>query len=316
MMKFTAALSLVTLCLPALAQVPSESAPADAPPTDAPPAASAEVPAAKLVAVLDLVTQQKAAAPLANALAAVTASEVASRPGFKAVSRNELKAILSQKAEAALLGCSTAACAADVAALVEAQLVVTGSLERIEGGEAGPGGVAHVLSLSLIDPTTPAVIGRADAMWRSDPEEMVTVIRPLLDRLFDGAKSAEYQGALDVIAPEGAAIFVDGKERATAPLKSALEGLAIGVHTLELSREGYLPVRKDIVVARGEKTVVRVEMEEVPVTQTWWFWTAVGGGAAVIVAAGATIGTVAVLASLEPPPTSVVVKTPLPTAAP
>ncbi len=263
----------------------------------------------KLVAVLDLKVEGDAKA-LANALSTVMASEISGRPGYRAVSRNELKSLLAHSADARLLGCDSANCATDVAKLVDADLVVAGTLGQVVGGEAGPGGKALLLTLSLIDPSGPAVVQRVDVTWRGDPEEMVTVTAPTLDRLFDGPKAATYTGAVEVFAPEGATVAVDGKDVGTAPLKQKIDGLAIGVHVLDVTQAGAVPGRKDVVVSRGETSVARVVLEEEPYYTQWWFWTAVGGGAAVAVAAGTTIA----IATLQQPvpATRILVKTPLP----
>jgi len=293
---------------PPAATTPAADAPA------APPQADDAAPSGKpkLVAVLDLKVEGDAQA-LANALATVTASEISSRPGMKAVSRNELKALLAHTADAALLGCESTKCATDIAKLVDADLVVSGTLGVVVGGEAGPSGKALVLTLSLIDPSGPAIVQRVDVTWRGDPEEIVTVMPPTLDRLFDGAAAAMYTGSAEVFAPEGTTVALDGKTLGTAPV-AKVDGLGIGVHVVEVNGAGYVPGRKDIVISRGESTVTRVVLEEEPYYTQWWFWTAVGGGAAVAVAGGTAIA-LATLQQPPIPPTRVVVKTQLPSTA-
>jgi hypothetical protein len=256
-----------------------------------------------LVAVLDL-RHAEGDAPLANALATIITSEVASRRELRAVSRNELASVVNHQAEQALLGCESAKCASDVAKLVEADLVITGGIERVEE--------AYVFSLTLFDPVAGAMRERVEATWRSDPDEIVLLVRPYVDRLFGGANAAEYVGALEVLAPDGASVFVDGKELGAAPITAPVDKLPIGVHTVEVSQAGFVTSARDVVISRGETTIARIELEEEPYYTQWWFWTAVGGGAAVAVAAGATIGTVAIIAGAEPPPTTVSVKSPLP----
>ena len=291
---------------------PAEPAPAPTPAPDAATTPAPEAPAVekpKVVAILDLKVEGDAQA-LANALATVTASDVSARPGLKAVSRNELKALLAHQADASLLGCDSANCAADIAKLADANLVVAGTLGVVKGGEAGPGGKALVLTMSLIDPTGPAIVSRVDVTWRGDPEEMVTVMPPTLDRLFDGAKAANYTGAIELFAPAGVLVSLDGKEVGTAPIKSVVQNLPIGVHVVEVSGSGYVPGRKDVVVSHGETTVARLTLEEEPYYTQWWFWTAVGGGAAVAIGGGTAIA----IATLQQPtpPTRVVVKSGLP----
>lgn len=259
-----------------------------------------------LVAVLDL-RAGEGDGPLASALGTVVTAELAARDDVRAVSRNELQALLAHKAEQALLGCESVKCAADLGKLVEADLVITGGVERP--------GEAFVFSLSLIDPVAGEVKQRVEATWRSAPEEMVVLARPYVDRLLAGPRAATFTGALDVLAPDGAEVFLDGRSLGLAPLPGPTADLPIGVHTLEVAKAGFVTDRRDVVVSRGETTVVRVELEEQPLLSQWWFWTAVGGGSAVALAAGATIGTVAILALGEPPPTTLKVNVNLPTGA-
>lgn len=271
-------------------------------------AAAPAAPAPKIVAVLDLKTEGDVAA-LANALATVMATDISGRPELKAVSRNELKSLLAHNADASLLGCDSANCASDIAKLVDAELVVAGTLGQVPVAE--PNGVRPlVFTLSLIDPSGPAIVQRADLTWRGPPEEIVGAVRPLLDRLFDGPAAAQYTGGVELFAPPGATLIVDGKEVGTAPLAAPVKDLGIGVHVVQVTAAGYVPAKKDVIVSRNETTVVRFTLEEEPYYTQWWFWTAVGGGAAVAVAAGTTLAVVAL--SQETPPTRLVVKAPLP----
>ena len=290
---------------------PTEAATAVPATGDASPAADAAAPGAppKIVAILDLKVDGDTAA-LANALGTVMASDISNRPGYKAASRNELKALLAHTADANLLGCQSANCAVDIAKLVDANLVVAGNLGQVTGGDAGPGGKALLLTLSLIDPTGPAVVQRVDITWRGDPAELVTVIPPALDKLFDGPKAANYTGEAEIFAPEGITVAIDGKEL-TKEQHGKVGNLPIGVHVVVATGTGYVPARKDIVISHGETTVTRLILDEEPYYTQWWFWTAVGSGAAVAVAGGTAIA----LASLQQPPappTRIVVKTPLP----
>jgi len=270
----------------------------------APPViADGKDPSLPLVAVLDL-RHAPEDESLANALVTIITNEVSARSELRAVSRSELQAVVNHQAEQALLGCDSVKCAADIATLVAADLVITGGIEKV--------GAAYVVSLTLIDPTVPEVKERVEATWRSNPEEIVLLVRPYVDRLFGGANAASYVGSLDVLAPEGAQLFVDGKDVGIAPLTHPITDLTIGVHTLEVAQPGFVTDTRDLVITRGDTTVTRVELMEEPLLAQWWFWTAVGGGAAVAVAAGATVGTVAIIALSEPPATTVTVKSPLP----
>jgi hypothetical protein len=305
--------SVLAFALAADDPKPAEAAPATAPAPTTETTTPADPSSAKVVAILDLKVGGDAA-PLANALASVVASGVSSRPGCKAVSRNELKSLLAHQADASMLGCDSMNCLANVAKLADANLVVSGSLDKITGGDAGPGGTAYALALSLIDPSVPSIVSRATSTWRGNPEEMVTVIPPMLDRLFDGAAAASYQGSLEIFAPEGATVALDGKDLGAAPLKGALHDLPIGVHTIALAGDAWVPKNVDVVVGKNETTTTHVSLDEVPFYSRWWFWTAVGGGGAVVVGGATTVGVILALGNKPPPATTLVIKSTLPTA--
>ncbi|MFZ9888791.1 MAG: hypothetical protein ACO3JL_14930, partial [Myxococcota bacterium] len=167
------------------------------------PALAAAKQDSPLIAVLDL-RASDGASGLASALATVITAELNARDDVRAVSRSEIQAILAHKADQALLGCESVKCAADLGKLVEADLVIVGSIEQVAQ--------AYVFSLSLVDPVVPEVKERVEATWRSGPDEIVILARPYVDRLLGGANAGSYVGALDVLAPDGATVFVDGKE--------------------------------------------------------------------------------------------------------
>jgi hypothetical protein len=255
-----------------------------------------------VVAVLDLKAEGDGAPAIANALGAIITSAVSTRPGYRAVSRNELKALLAHAADAQLAGCESLNCMTDIAKLADAGRIVSGTLGRVEG-EAG-----WLVTVSLTDPSVPAILARANVTWRGAAVEIVTVVPSLLDRLFDGTAAASYVGDLEVFAPDGVTVAIDGRELGRTPLGAPLKGLPIGVHTVTVAGAGYVAQQVDVVVSRSELTVVRVELEEEPYYTQWWFWTVLGGGSAVAVAGGVA----AALLLSVPPPTTIVVKAPLP----
>jgi hypothetical protein len=266
------------------APVATTSAPAPAPEEvratterRAPAAAGEE----KLAAVLDL-RAGPGSEKIAQALTTVLTAEVGALPDTRAVSRTELKAILAHQADASLLGCESVNCMADVAKLADASLVVSGSVDQVQD--------AHVLSLTLVDPSGPRILERQEVAWRGDPDEMLSLVRPYVDRLFAGAEASQRAGSLEVFAPAGALVVIDGKEVGRAPLAAPVHGLPTGAHALLVSLEGHETYKHDVIVTRNETAIARVELIEEPLTSQWWFWTAAGGTAlvAVGVASGLT----------------------------
>jgi hypothetical protein len=277
----------------------ADAAPSSAPPPPAPPpppAVPEALPAPVVVAVLDLKPSPGAEAQ-ASALTTMLTAEVAAQPATRAISRNELRAILSHQAGAQLAGCAEVQCMADVAALVSATRIVSGEVQKLEGATA--------LSLTLVDTAggEARVVARQEAVWRGSDDELLLLARPLSQRLFDAAHAAEHTGAVELFTDEGARVVLDGRDVGTAPLPGPLRDLATGAHRLELTKDGYLPRAVDVVVARNETTLARAALTEIALTDEPWFWWTAGG--VVLVAGGAAAGIAAL--ALSDRPTTVVV---------
>jgi hypothetical protein len=261
--------------LPVPAPAPAP-APDPAPPAPAPAiAAVAPARADKLVAVLDL-----RGGAAAHALTTVLTAEVGARDGYDAVSRNELRALLAHQAEASELGCEELGCVANVGRLAKAELVISGAVEDVEGG--------RLVSLSLIDPVGPRIVERQELVFRGPVEELLAVARPAVDRLLAGPNAATHTGALEVIAPAGALVVVDGRDVGTAPLDQPIANLAVGVHRLRVTKDGARPYDGDVVIAWNETTIARPELVETPLHEQAWFWPAAAGVA--LVAVGTVVG--------------------------
>ena len=239
----------------------------------------------RLVAVLDLKPSGPEAAAAAGALTTMLAAEAAALNGYRSISRNEIKSILAHQADAQLLGCAEVRCAADVAQLINADVLITGQVDKVGG--------ATVVSLSLIDAgdkdsdTGPAVLSRQEAAWRGSDDGLLLLARPLVQRIFDGANAGNHVGTVEVFVEDDALVIVDGKEVGAAPLQP-LRNLPTGVHTLTVTKGGRVSQTFDVVLARNETTIARVELVEESLFDQPWFWAAAGG--VVLVAGGTAAG--------------------------
>lgn len=262
--------------------------------------------AGRSVAVLDL-KPGGATEGIAKALTTLVTAEVSSTPGFHAISRNDLKALISHQADLALLGCAEVSCAADIARLANADLVVAGSVERGEGD-------AVVFSIALIDPATPVVLERQTATWRSNPDDMVELVRPLVEKLLLGKAAVDFKGALEILAPAGAVVVVDDQQLGEAPLKGPVKDLSTGAHHIEVRKSGYVPYLRDVAVAKNETHVVQVDLIDedslIPWYQRWYVWGSAVGAVVVVGGTAAAIGTYSYLS--QPQPTTLHVAADLP----
>ena len=78
--------------------------------------------------VLDIKSEDNA--ELARALTAVLSAQISMLDGFKAISRNDLNALLTQMETAQVLGCDDVKCAVSIAKAAKADYVVYGSVEK------------------------------------------------------------------------------------------------------------------------------------------------------------------------------------------
>lgn len=287
--------------LPAAPEVEPATAPGPSPDSRA---LAVEQP--RSVAVLDL-RSTEATEAIARALTVVVTSEVAATRGYRVISRNDLRTMLTHQTDGQLLGCTDVRCMADIGRLAAADLIVAGGVERLEE--------ALVFSLELIDPTVPRVVERQTATWRDGPDRMVELARPYVDRLLSGSRAQTFHGDLEVIAPAGASVTIDGNASGIAPLAHPVTGLSTGVHRIEAHLAGYVPGGMDVVVVRGETALARIAMvtEESrrPWYGRWWVWGSIGGGLALL---GGTGIAVAIASTLNnPKPTGLSFTAPFPT---
>lgn len=109
--------------------------------------------------------------------------------------------------------------------------------------------------------------------------------------------STNTMGSLHIESVSGAIARVDGKDLGVVPVDTAVEP---GNHVVELSKSGFETTKKSVLIAIGERKVLKVdELATPPVTSKAWFWVTVGTAVAVI---GATVFTVIYATNKEQPP--------------
>ena len=262
----------------------------------------------KLVAIMDLRSGKDSQA-IARALSVIVAAEVAGSPGFRAVSRNDLRGLLEHQNDAQMLGCEDVKCMADIAKLAAADLLIAGSVERLED--------AYVFSLQLIDPTQAKVLERQAATWRDDPDRMVELARPLVARLLAGPAGQSMSGELEIIAPVGSSLILDGESLGIAPLDHPIKHLSTGPHSVQAKADGFVPFNQQVVIINNERSLLRVEMVDAdslrPWYSRWWVWGSIGGGLALV--GGATAAVIAYQVTQNVPATTLELTGELPIAA-
>jgi hypothetical protein len=209
------------------------------------------------------------------------------RTSAEVISSDEIVSLLKHEKERAILGsCNEDQCMAELANALGADVIVSGKLTKVDAG--------LVLSISAVDARTASVRARVSETWGGESIVLLSLVRPMIDRLLVG-DAAPPSGALEVVgAADGSRIVVDDTVRGTAPAGQL--AVVIGAHKVTVQRDGMVPFDRWVVVDKDAPTqlaVQQVAVEE-PFYGTWWFWTAAGAG---VVATAAAITGVALLAN-------------------
>jgi hypothetical protein len=118
------------------------------------------------------------------------------------------------------------------------------------------GGLLDVGTYTVYVVTTPT--GRTDLSGRDSYAVIaITLTPPTLTAGFGGGLTITSQ-------PSGAEVMVDGEPRGTTPLE--LTNVSVGEHTVEITREGYVPAVVNTIVNDGENTTVDRTLEPVVTT--------------------------------------------------
>jgi PEGA domain len=190
-----------------------------------------------------------------------------------------------------------AACTANPECLVPLAKALSSS--KIIAGNVGGLGDSYVVNLKLVDKDG-RELRRVSATLHGSPEELIDEIRVATYRLVAPEKLV---GSVAVLSDlPGATVSVDGNAVGKTPLPGPLAGLAVGVHHLSVTREGFSSVDEDVpvrfektsqlvvhqkAVSEAAKRAERRARGETPVYAKWWFWTAMAVSA---VATGVGIG--------------------------
>lgn len=265
------------------------------PPSPAPVSAAAPVPGTPAAAarcaepagtrvrvmVLDLATAPRFASQR-GALTHIVAEEAARVPGYEILSADEVRAVLSQEANRQLMGCDESSCLAELAAALDAALVVSGRVDAASDGTA-------MIALSLLNTHALVVLNRVSFPWGGADEAVPQVARAGAQTLLLEPRLRP-PGAIRVLGvPPSTQVYVDG----VASLASDPFGdLAVGPHELIVVGEGKVPVHTWAVVNAGAVTDVEVVLEDQPASSAW-LW--LGGAAAVVGGGAVALGAVLLL---------------------
>lgn len=117
----------------------------------------------------------------------------------------------------------------------------------------------YYLQLRLADVGNQTELRRVQAQLPRDPARLPAELRAAVFRL---VAPERHVGALQVLAPGGASVAVDGEEQGAAPLEGPIAPISVGEHAVRLQLEGGEAVERMAEVRFEQITVV--DLREAP----------------------------------------------------
>ena len=201
------------------------------------------------LAVLDLKPTDVSAATAEN-LTDVLIGDLAATGAFNVVSRKDVQALMTQAKAQELLGCDDTSCWTELAGMLGARYLVTGTVGRV--------GETTVLSAQLIDAKSAEVVGRATDQVKGGFDAVLPRVRLLAARIAEPLLK-DFAGHLLVEVNEpGAEIRLDDRLLATSPMRATKA--TAGRHEIRVSRTGFVDWSSEVTVEPGQVRVVDVTL--------------------------------------------------------
>jgi TolB-like protein len=253
---------------------PAAATPAPAAaPAPAAPAASGE----KSVAVLDLSASGDVPAGLTATVGQAMASHGTTLPGFKVLSKDDIRRVLSFEQERQLLGCADEQCVVNLGAALGADWIVTGNLGKL--------GEKFLISVRVVDLKAGKALAAADRTVNTI-EELAETAKDLIHKVLTGTER-ESKGVVAISVTErDARILVDGQAVGISPLTEPLRLIA-GRHRVRVEKTNFVTWEGAVDIGAGTTTTVEVGLQPEGSTLVGWWATALALAAASAGAGGA-----------------------------
>ncbi len=218
------------------------------------------------------------------------------------IGRDDITRVLELEADKQSMGCDSDKCLAEIGQALNAERIVSGSLDKIGDG--------WMVTMAELDGKTLEPIARAQDRVKDDENALVDAVTRLATDLVQqtGASASgrvvANAGSVSIESdPRGAKIVLGGAEMGETPTK--IDNLATGTQKLRLLRDDYEPVEVDVPVYPGGVTKVNAQMrilrklaeQNLEARRTAWRdknqWHTVGAWTKI--AGGGVIGTAGVL---------------------
>ncbi len=198
---------------------------------------------------------------LAHALSDVVLGAYAADPQRVVIGPDDIRRVLEWEASRQQAGCNDSACLAEVGAALNANRIVSGTLDALGDG--------YMLTLAEIDAQSLEPIARAQEEVPKSETELVRATRRLAEQLRARAQlqpsttaAALFSGSSGSIElntdPRGALVLVGGQSVGTTPTR--IDNVAAGRHRVRITRDDYETIDVDIPVHPGGTTMVTAEL--------------------------------------------------------
>ena len=176
------------------------------------------------------------------------------------IGRDDLARVLDLEADKQLAGCDSDKCLAEVGSALDAQRIITGSLDKLGDG--------FLVTMSEIDAKSLEAMARVQERVPNDENKLFDAVTRLARELMQksaqaGASTSAHgfasAGSLQIETdPRGASVVLAGTSLGASPTK--IDNLATGTQRLRLLREDYEPVEVDVPIYAGGTTKVTAQM--------------------------------------------------------
>ena len=235
------------------------------------------------IAVMDF-TSSGLEKEIAETLTDVVTVELKQFENLTIISRKEISAMLSFEGYKQQVGCEGDTCFAEIGAALGVGYLVVGHVGQVED--------TYIITMKVMNIRKARIIGREQEHFVGPADGLLPAARFTMRRVFGTPYKG--QGLLKLsINQDEAAVSLNGDDMGLTPELKLPDALESGKYRVEVSKEDFYPVTRDIYVEPARQTQVQLILLEEPPEwwETWWFWTTVGVVVAGAVTTGAVLGT-------------------------
>ena len=235
------------------------------------------------IAVMDF-TSSGLEKEIAETLTDVVTVELKQFENLTIISRKEISAMLSFEGYKQQVGCEGDTCFAEIGAALGVGYLVVGHVGQVED--------TYIITMKVMNIRKARIIGREQEHFVGPADGLLPAARFTMRRVFGTPYKG--QGLLKLsINQDEAAVSLNGDDMGLTPELKLPDALESGKYRVEVSKEDFYPMARDVYIEPARQTQVQLILLEEPLEwwETWWFWTTVGVVVAGAVTTGAVLGT-------------------------